>query len=84
MKKRYKAHFIQWESVPNIELIIDALVKEGILPNYILPKNWISSINDIIQALKEELETDSIRWGNIKLSVYIKELLYQFLKIICI
>lgn len=73
MKKRYKAHFIQWESVPNIELIIDALVKEGILPNYILPKNWISSINDIIQALKEELEKDSIRWGNIKLSVYIKD-----------
>ena len=73
MKKGYKAHFIQWESVPNIERIIDALVKEGILPNYILPKNWISSINDIIQALKEELEKDSIRWGNIKLSVYIKD-----------
>lgn len=73
MKKRYQAHFIQWESVPNIERIIDALVKEGILPNYILPKNWISSINDIIQALKEELEKDSIRWGNIKLSVYIKD-----------
>lgn len=72
-KRRYKAHFIQWESVPNIEHIIDALVKEGILPNYILSKNWISSINDIIQALKEELEKDSIRWENIKLSVYIKD-----------
>ena len=38
-----------------------------------MSKNWISSINDIIQALKEELEKDSIRWENIKLSVYIKD-----------
>ena len=73
MKKRYKAHFIQWESTPNIEYIIDSLVKEGTLPNYLLPKNWISSINDIIQALKDELDKDSIRWGKIKLSVYIKD-----------
>lgn len=71
MKKRYKAHFIQWESVPNIEHIIDALVKEGILPKYILPKNWISSINDIIQALNEEIKKDDTRWDNIELSVYI-------------
>ena len=74
MKKRYKAHFIQWESVPNIEYIIDSLVKERILPNFILPKNWISSINDIIQALKEALETDSIRLQKITLSVYVKDL----------
>ena len=39
-----------------------------------MPKNWISSINDIIQALKEALETDSIRLQKITLSVYVKDL----------
>lgn len=72
-KSKNKAHFIQWESVPNIEYLIDSLVKEGILPNYILSKNWISSINDIIQALKDVLEKDSIRAEIITLSVYIKD-----------
>lgn len=70
-KRRYKAHFIQWETTPNIEYIIDTLRKKLILPNYIYPKNWVTSINDIIQALNEEIKKDDTRWDNIELSVYI-------------
>jgi len=70
MSKKNIAHFTQWDSTPNIELILQDLIKEEYVPSYINPKDWVAYAHEIISSIKENLDKVNSR-RTIKLTLNI-------------
>lgn len=76
MPQKIKTHFQQWETIPNIELIISTLIKEGILPESTSEANRMLYANDIIKIIEDFVSTINPN-SKIKLTVSIKDFHYD-------